>query len=131
MRINLVMNGATTVVRKRPPVAAYLRNPIADFDSMIERALAAGEAGRDPEPFLADALRLADDVSWCAHEGHKRDRALDLEKVRHLLELAIRAIRAIEPDKAQGYASSAKSQVRARTCACSKRDLSRSGRPVW
>jgi hypothetical protein len=127
------------VTRTHTPRPLATRNRLSDFDTLVERAIAAGEEGRDPAAFVDDAARLARQLAApCTGEDcgsrflegarmmARKDRAEEI--VRRNLAAALSSS---SLERTEALAHAAKSFIRRVSCVCTKAEYSRSGRPVF
>jgi hypothetical protein len=136
-----------TVTRSRSERREARRNLLNDFDCLIERTMVASSAGRDPQPFLDDAVRLARTLAGpCVSDDPDHvTRAITLmsaekmgeyvdgveERIRQGIAAAIRCLEARDSKKSERHASAVKCFVRAVACDCTRPGFSWSGRAVW
>lgn len=136
-----------SVTRRHPPSASRSRNLLSDLDALVERTVVASEEGRDPKPFLEDAVRVArelagpcasDDpehitraVTFLTADKLQEHKAMVEARVRSGLAAAIRYLDKLDVRRCEKQASAVKYFVRSVACACTRPTLSRSGRQVW
>lgn len=124
---------AAAVVRQRarPEPHVYTRNLLADFDALLERALVANADGRNPEPFLSDACRIAARLAQpCEHRPEHQVDPVGKASIRNLVERAFEAQTWVD-EQLLAFAAKSKARRFTNDCDCTRRDLSKSGKPIF
>jgi hypothetical protein len=139
--------GMAAVTRSRPEPRSARRNLLSDFDALIERTMVASSEGRDPTPFLDDAVRLARTLAGpCLSDDPDHiTRAITLmsadkmakykdsveERVRGGIASAISCLDALDTKKSERHAATVKYFVRSVACQCTRPGFAWSGHAVW